>query len=126
MRIRDPDVISIMVCILHTAVEFFHKEEMGLIFFTALILLLMSMVNEKQPFSLRCSVLYCVQSFLYKVRSYLDDTVFISKDQKITMVPVCSYIFYNVIICYCHAIPVTVTKNTVNNSFTVCYVPYKD
>ena len=26
-----------------------------------LVLLLMSMVNEKQPFSLRCSVLYCVQ-----------------------------------------------------------------
>ena len=26
----------------------------------------MSMVNEKQPFALRCSVLYCVQSFLYK------------------------------------------------------------
>ena len=31
-----------------------------------LVLLLMSMVNEKQPFALRCSVLYCVQSFLYK------------------------------------------------------------
>jgi hypothetical protein len=27
----------------------------------------MSMVNEKQPFSLRCAVLYCVQSFLFKV-----------------------------------------------------------
>jgi len=33
---------------------------------SVLVLLLMSMVNEKQPFSLRCSVLYCVQSFLYK------------------------------------------------------------
>lgn len=26
----------------------------------------MSMVNEKQPFPLRCAVLYCFQSFLYK------------------------------------------------------------
>ena len=26
----------------------------------------MSMVNEKQPFVLRCAVLYCFQSFLYK------------------------------------------------------------
>ncbi len=26
----------------------------------------MSMVNEKQPFYLRCAVLYCFQSFLYK------------------------------------------------------------
>lgn len=26
----------------------------------------MSMVNEKQPFILRCAVLYCFQSFLYK------------------------------------------------------------
>ena len=26
----------------------------------------MSMVNEKQPFTLRCSVLYCFQSFLCK------------------------------------------------------------
>lgn len=32
----------------------------------ALILLLMSMVNEKQPFALRCSVLYCFQCFLHK------------------------------------------------------------
>ncbi|XP_055599040.1 general vesicular transport factor p115 [Uranotaenia lowii] len=32
----------------------------------ALIVLLMSMVNEKQPLPLRCAVLYCFQSFLYK------------------------------------------------------------
>lgn len=32
----------------------------------AIVVLLMSMVNEKQPFPLRCAVLYCFQSFLYK------------------------------------------------------------
>lgn len=32
----------------------------------AIVVLLMSMVNEKQPFTLRCSVLYCFQCFLYK------------------------------------------------------------
>jgi len=32
----------------------------------AVILLLMSMVNEKQPFGLRCSVLYCFQSYLHR------------------------------------------------------------
>ena len=32
----------------------------------AIVILLMSMVNEKQPLILRCSVLYCFQSFLYK------------------------------------------------------------
>ena len=31
-----------------------------------LIILLMSMINEKQPFNLRCSILYCLQSYLYK------------------------------------------------------------
>ncbi|RWS29226.1 general vesicular transport factor p115-like isoform X1, partial [Leptotrombidium deliense] len=30
------------------------------------VVLLMSMVNEKQPFDLRCAVLYCFQCFLYK------------------------------------------------------------
>lgn len=30
------------------------------------MVLLMSMVNDKQPFILRCSVLYCFVSFLYK------------------------------------------------------------
>lgn len=32
----------------------------------AIVVLLMSMVNEKQPFTLRCSVLYCFECFLYK------------------------------------------------------------
>jgi hypothetical protein len=32
----------------------------------AIVVLLMSMVNEKQPFVLRCAVLYCFVSFLYK------------------------------------------------------------
>ncbi|XP_033643717.1 general vesicular transport factor p115-like isoform X2 [Asterias rubens] len=32
----------------------------------AIVVLLMSMVNEKQPFILRCAVLYCFQCFLYK------------------------------------------------------------
>ncbi|KRT81379.1 hypothetical protein AMK59_6187 [Oryctes borbonicus] len=32
----------------------------------AIVVLLMSMVNEKQPFSLRCAVSYCFQCFLYK------------------------------------------------------------
>ncbi|CAG9565043.1 unnamed protein product [Danaus chrysippus] len=31
----------------------------------AIIVLLMSMVNEKQPFALRCAVLYCFQCYLY-------------------------------------------------------------
>ncbi|KAI2804951.1 Vesicle-mediated ER to Golgi transport protein [Blomia tropicalis] len=31
-----------------------------------IVVLLMSMINEKQPFELRCAVLYCFQSFLYK------------------------------------------------------------
>ncbi|XP_035216666.1 general vesicular transport factor p115-like isoform X2 [Stegodyphus dumicola] len=32
----------------------------------AIVVLLMCMINEKQPFSLRCSVLYCFQCFLYR------------------------------------------------------------
>lgn len=32
----------------------------------AIVVLLMSMVNEKQPLTLRCSVLYCFQSYLYQ------------------------------------------------------------
>lgn len=32
----------------------------------AIVVLLMSMVNEKQPFALRCAVLYCFQSFLFR------------------------------------------------------------
>jgi Armadillo tether-repeat of vescicular transport factor/Uso1 / p115 like vesicle tethering protein, head region len=33
---------------------------------TALVVLLMSMVNDKQPLSLRTAVLYCLQCYLYK------------------------------------------------------------
>lgn len=32
----------------------------------AIVVLLMSMVNEKQPFGLRCAVLYCFECFLFK------------------------------------------------------------
>ncbi|XP_018563600.1 general vesicular transport factor p115 [Anoplophora glabripennis] len=32
----------------------------------AIVVLLMSMVNEKQPFALRCAVLYCFECFLFK------------------------------------------------------------
>jgi hypothetical protein len=32
----------------------------------ALVVLLMSMVNEKQPLALRCAVLYCYQCFLHR------------------------------------------------------------
>lgn len=32
----------------------------------AIVVLLMSMVNDKQPFVLRCAVLYCFACFLYK------------------------------------------------------------
>lgn len=35
----------------------------------ALVVLLMSMVNEKQPLALRCAVLYCFESYLYKNES---------------------------------------------------------
>ena len=33
---------------------------------TLIIILLMSMINEKQPFTLRCSILYLFQCFLFK------------------------------------------------------------
>lgn len=31
-----------------------------------IVILLMSMINEKQPFHLRCSILYCFECYLYK------------------------------------------------------------
>eukprot|EP00794_Sanderia_malayensis_P011932 gene11932-13168_t len=33
---------------------------------SAIVVILMSMVNDKQPFPLRCAVLYCFQCYLYK------------------------------------------------------------
>ena len=36
---------------------------------TALVILLMSMVNEKQPMALRSAVLYCFQCFVYRNES---------------------------------------------------------
>ncbi|XP_053672754.1 general vesicular transport factor p115 [Anopheles nili] len=36
---------------------------------SAIVLLLMSMINDKQPLSLRCAVLYCFQSYLYRNES---------------------------------------------------------
>lgn len=39
---------------------------LGVFFRPAIVVLLMSMVNERQPFVLRCAVLYCFQCFLYK------------------------------------------------------------
>ena len=42
---------------------------------TALVVLLMSMVNEKQPLGLRTAVLYCLQCFLFKNESGQADIV---------------------------------------------------
>ncbi|KAJ8383038.1 hypothetical protein SKAU_G00038160 [Synaphobranchus kaupii] len=41
----------------------------------AIVVLLMSMVNERQPFVLRCAVLYCFQSFLYRNRKGQEEIV---------------------------------------------------
>ncbi|MEQ2196302.1 hypothetical protein XENOCAPTIV_008709, partial [Xenoophorus captivus] len=47
--------------------RFLFKDVLGSLFFRpAIVVLLMSMVNERQPFVLRCAVLYCFQCFLYK------------------------------------------------------------
>ncbi|KAF0037292.1 hypothetical protein F2P81_010166 [Scophthalmus maximus] len=56
----------------------------------AIVVLLMSMVNERQPFVLRCAVLYCFQCFLYKnqkgqgeiVATLLPSTIDVVCDQK--------------------------------------------
>lgn len=39
---------------------------LSICFREAIVVLLMSMVNEKQPFLLRCAVLYCFQCFLFQ------------------------------------------------------------
>lgn len=36
------------------------------VFRDVLVLLLWSMLNDKQPFEMRCAVLYCFQCYLYK------------------------------------------------------------
>lgn len=41
----------------------------------AIVVLLMSMVNEKQPLTLRCAVLYCFQSFLYNCEIAQSSTI---------------------------------------------------
>ena len=46
--------------------KYFWKLPSSHFYRPAIVVLLMSMVNEKQPFVLRCAVLYCFQSFLYK------------------------------------------------------------
>ncbi|XP_058948947.2 general vesicular transport factor p115-like [Pocillopora verrucosa] len=41
----------------------------------AIVVLLMSMINDKQPFNLRCAVLYCFQCYLYKNEQGQNDIV---------------------------------------------------
>ncbi len=57
-----PNVAVLDIFVLHV---FWHNLN-HFAYRPAIVVLLMSMVNEKQPFYLRCAVLYCFQSFLYK------------------------------------------------------------
>ncbi|XP_052865539.1 general vesicular transport factor p115 [Anopheles cruzii] len=55
---------------------------------SAIVLLLMSMVNDKQPLPLRCAVLYCFQSYLYRNdggQSSLVKTLLQSSEQAATI-----------------------------------------
>ncbi len=40
-----------------------------------IVILLMSLINEKQPFYLRCSILYCFQCFMYENQQAKSDTI---------------------------------------------------
>lgn len=39
------------------------------------VILLMGLVNERQPLSLRCSVLYCIQCYFYKNEKSQEDVI---------------------------------------------------
>lgn len=61
----------------------------------------MSMVNERQPFVLRCAVLYCFQCFLYKnqkgqgeiVATLLPSTIDGNSAFEMELSAVCRWIF---------------------------------
>lgn len=67
----------------------------------AIVVLLMSMVNERQPFVLRCAVLYCFQCFLYKnqkgqgeiVATLLPSTIDGNSTFEMELSAVCRWIF---------------------------------
>lgn len=40
-----------------------------------MIILLMGLINERQPLSLRCSVLYCIQCHFYKNEKSQEDVI---------------------------------------------------